>query len=51
MLTHSYRIFLTLFLLFSITSAQYDNNYGGGYDNLENSGSVAIGEFFLELIP
>lgn len=44
-------IFSIIFLCILVTNAQYDN-YGGGYDDPQNSGSVPIGEFFffLELI-
>lgn len=47
--TRIYGIFSIIFLSIFTTNAQYDN-YGAGYDDLQNSGSVPIGEFFLELI-
>lgn len=42
--TSIYGIFLIIFLSIFIINAQYDN-YGAGYDDLQNSGSVPIGEF------
>lgn len=41
-----YGIFSIILLSIFVTNAQYDN-YGGGYDDPQNSGSVPIGEFFF----